>query len=101
MIEKISGLMDSKQAFDTGSYIKMDIPVDEYAFISFAGSGKYYGEKDPAGNIIDNENFDSFGYFYVHDAGNLETQGVLVSTGAFGALGVSSAKEIYEIMEQR
>jgi hypothetical protein len=98
MIEKISGLIDSKQAFDTGSYIKGDIPAGEYAFISFAGSGKYYSEKDLAGNIIDNENFDSFGYVYVHDAGNLGTQGVLINTTAFGTLGVSGAKQIFEIM---
>lgn len=98
MIEKITGLMSSKQAFDAGSYIKGDIPKGEYAFISFTEDGKYYGEKDPAGNIIDNENFDSFGYVYVHDAGNLETRGVLISTSAFEALGVKSAKEIYEIL---
>lgn len=98
MIEKVTGLMSSKQAFDAGSYIKGDIPEGEYAFISFTEDGKYYSEKDPAGNIIDNENFDSFGYVYVHDSGNLETRGVLISTSAFSTLGVSSAKEIYEIL---
>src|SRR5690606_8411951 len=53
MLEKISGLIASKEAFDTGSYVKGDIPVGDYAFISFEGSGKYYSEEDSAGNIID------------------------------------------------
>ncbi|PLR89518.1 hypothetical protein [Bacillus sp. T33-2] len=98
MFEQIMGLIDAKQAFDSGSYIKGDLPPGEYAFISFDGSGKYYAEKDTAGNIIDNENFDSFGYVHVHDVGNIETGGVLISTGAFGTLGVSSAKEIYQVL---
>jgi Glucodextranase, domain B len=98
MLEKIGELIDLKQAFDTGSYVKGEIPKGEYAFISFEGSGQYYSEEDPAGNIIDNENFDSFGYVYVHDAGNIETEGALISVNAFKSLGVSGAKEIYEIM---
>jgi hypothetical protein len=98
MFEKISGLFASKQAFDTGSYIKGDIPAGEYAFISFDGSGKYYCENDSANNILDNENFDSFGYVYVNSVGNLETQGVLISTNAFQTLGVTGAKQIYEIV---
>jgi Glucodextranase, domain B len=98
MFEKIGDLIDSKQAFDTGSYVKGEISKGEYAFITFEGSGQYYSEEDPAGNIIDNENFDSFGYVYVHDAGNIETQGALISVNAFKSLGVSGAKEIYEIM---
>jgi hypothetical protein len=100
MFQKIGALIESKQAFDTGSYVKGEIPKGEYAFISFEGSGQYYGEEDPAGNIIDNENFDSFGYVYVHDAGNIETQGALISVNAFKTLGVSGAKEIYEIMNE-
>lgn len=96
MYESVSSLIDSKEAFDTGSYVKGDIPVGEYAYIPFEGSGQYYSEEDSAGNIIDNENFDSFGYVYVHGAGNLQTRGVLVKVGAFEKLGVKSAKEIYE-----
>lgn len=96
MISKISKLIDEKQAFDAGSYIKGDIPADEYAFIKFSGSGSYYCEKDGAGNIVDNENFDSFGYVKVHAVGNLETDGVLIKTSAFDKLGVKGAKEIYE-----
>jgi hypothetical protein len=98
MLEGISALFASKQAFDTGSYIKGDIPPGEYAFVSFAGSGKYYSENDASNNIIDNNNFDSFGYVYVHGAGNIETQGVLVSTAAFPTLGVTGSKQIYEIL---
>lgn len=96
MFDGIKKLMEAKQAFDTGSYVKGEIPVGEYAFVPFDGSGKYYSEDDAAGNIIDNENFDSFGYVYVHSVGNLETGGVLISVNAFGALGVKGAKEIYE-----
>lgn len=96
MFDKVLGLIDTKDAFDTGSYTKGDIPVGEYAYVPFDGSGKYYSEKDSAGNIIDNENFDSFGYVFVQGAGNLETQGVLIKIGAFKKLSVKSAKEIYE-----
>ncbi|MDM5330438.1 hypothetical protein [Neobacillus sp. CF12] len=34
----------------------------------------------------------------MNDAGNIETQGVLINTAAFGTLGVSGAKQIYEIV---
>ena len=44
------------------------------------------------------ENFDSFGYVNVHDAGNIKNDGVLVSTSAFETLGVQSAKEIYQVL---
>lgn len=96
LFDGIKKLMDSKQAFDTGSYVKGEIPVGDYAFVAFDGGGKYYSEEDSAGNIVDNENFDSFGYVYVHSVGNLETRGVLINVNAFGTLGVKGAKEIYE-----
>lgn len=96
MLENINGLIGTKEAFDTGSYVKGDIPAGEYAFMPFAGSGKYYSEEDSAGNIIDNENFDSFGYVHVQGAGNIQTQGVLIKVDVFEKLGVKSAKEIYE-----
>lgn len=96
MFDKVLGLMDSKEAFDTGSYVKGDIPKGEYAFVPFDGSGKYYSEEDSAGNIVDNENFDSFGYVYVQGVGNIQTQGVLIKVDAFEKLGVKGAKEIYE-----
>ncbi|MFC4557814.1 hypothetical protein ACFO3D_06275 [Virgibacillus kekensis] len=98
MVGQIVTLMDEGLAFDTGSYVKGDIPKGEYAFIPFDGSGKYYSETDGAGNIVDNEIFDSFGYVYVHGTANLETQGVLVNTTAFEQLGVSGAKELYEVV---
>ncbi|CEG28062.1 hypothetical protein [Bacillus sp. B-jedd] len=98
MTEKLAGLIGTNQVFDTGSYIKGDIPTGEYAFVTFDGSGEYYVEKDAAGNIIDNENFESFGYVYVHGAGNLETKGVLISPSAFEALEVTNTKQIYEAL---
>lgn len=98
MLIKITALMKEDLAFDTGNYIQGDIPAGEYAFVKFSGSGSYYCEKDASGSIIDNENFDSFGYVYVHAAGNLETRGVLINTSAFEKLGVTGAKQIYEIL---
>lgn len=94
--DDILNLITAKTAFDTGSYIKGDIPQGEYAFVSFDGGGKYYSEEDDAGNIIDNENFNSFGYVYVHGVGNITTKGVLIATSSLGGLGVTGAKEIYE-----
>lgn len=101
MINKISSLINAGLAFDAGNYTAGDIPKGEYAFVKFSGSGSYYCEKDAGDNIIDNENFDSFGYVQVHAAGSLTTKGVLVSTSAFGTLGVSGAKEIYEILNNK
>ena len=98
LVIKVGDLIDnSNLAFDAGSYIAGEIPVGEYAFIRF-GDGRYYSEEDMAGNIIDNENFDSFGYVKVHGTGNLKTYGALINITAFEQLGVSSAKELYEKM---
>lgn len=98
MTSKIVTLIHEGKAYDTGSYTKGEVTKGEYAFIKFDGSGSYYEEEDRAGNIIDNENFDSFGYVKVHDAGNLETRGVLINIDSFSELGVTGAKEIYEKM---
>lgn len=101
MIYKVVMLMDEKLAFDTGNYIKGDIPTGEYAFIRFDGSGQYYSEEDESGNIIDNENFDSFGYVEVHEVGDITNRGLLVNVTAFEKLGVGSAKELYEILNEK
>ena len=94
--DNILGLISSKQAYDSGSYVKGDIPKGEYAFVPIDSDGKYYSEEDEAGNIVDNENFSSFGYVYVHGVGNVSTRGVLISTASFADLGVTGAKDIYE-----
>ena len=96
VLEVAKLIEDSDLAFDTGSYIAGDIPVGEYAFIRLGDGGQYYCEKDMAGNIVDNENFDSFGYVKVHGVGNLTTHGVLGSVKAFEKIGVASAKELEE-----
>lgn len=96
MLVNIVALMGEKLAFDTGDYQKGDVPAGEYAFVKFKGAGSYYEEEDPAGNILDNENFDSFGYVKIHGKGDITTRGVLINITAFDRLGVSSAKEIYE-----
>lgn len=101
MIIKLSSLMNEGLVYDTGSYIKGDIIPGEYIFVKFSGSGSYYCEKDAAGNIVDNENFDSFGYVQVHGVGNLETRGVLVNISALEQLGISSAKQLYETLNNQ
>ncbi len=101
MLLKVSALIENKKAYDTGSYVKGEIAPGEYAFVKFEGSGSYYEEEDAAGNIIDNENFDSFGYVKVHGKGDIETRGVLISVSAFSELGVSGAKEIYEQLNNK
>lgn len=98
LLIKIMSLVEAGKAYDTGSYVKGDIPIGEYAFVSFDGSGQYYSEEDLSGNIIDNENFDSFGYVYVHGVGNITTAGALISIDAFKDLGVTSAIEIFETL---
>lgn len=101
MIVSISGLISEGLAYDTGDYIKGDITPGEYAFVKFDGSGSYYSEEDAAGNIIDNENFDSFGYVKVHGVGSVKTRGVLVNINAFERLNVTGAKQLYEILNNQ
>lgn len=101
MINQLTQLMDEGLAFDAGSYIQGDIPKGEYAFIPFSGGGQYYSEEDQAGNIVDNENFDSFGYVFVQEVGNLKTDGVLVNVSMLESLGVAGAKELYEIVNEQ
>lgn len=95
-LESVTALFATKEAFDTGSYVKGDIPVGEYIFMPFDGSGKYYSEEDGAGNIIDNENFDSFGYVSVRGAGNVKTQGALIKVESLAKTGSTTAKSLYE-----
>lgn len=96
MMSKIISLIKLGKAYDTGTYSKGEVTKGEYAFIKFDGSGSYYEELDRAGDIIDNENFSSFGYVKVHGVGEIETRGVLIDINSFSELGVTSAKEIYE-----
>ncbi|MBR3511442.1 MAG: hypothetical protein IKN74_00610 [Clostridia bacterium] len=95
MILKLGDLIKEGKVFDTGSYIAGEIPPGEYAFIKYK-NGQYYSEEDKAGNIIDNENFDSFGYVKVHGTGNITTRGILIKIDAIQELGVSNAKEVFE-----
>lgn len=101
MITKVVALMDEGLAYDTGNYTKEAVTPGTYVFTKFNGSGSYYCENDAAGNIVDNENFDSFGYVKVHGVGDLETSGVLVNVTALEKLGVSGAKQLYEIINNQ
>lgn len=98
ILYNIIELLDDGKAFDSGSYIPGDIPEGEYVFSKFDGSGEYYSEKELNGDIIDNENFSSFGYVYVHGIGNVETQGVLINVNDLEEVGATGAKEIYEAL---
>ena len=101
MINAVTALFDQNLAFDSGNYIAGDIPKGEYAFVRFDGSGQYYSEKNQNGDIVDNENFDSFGYVYVHQVGNISNDGLLVSVDALSGLGVTGAKELYEVINNK
>ena len=101
VFQKLLDLIDEgKLAFDTGDYSKGDIPKGEYAFVRI-GDGQYYCEKDIAGNIIDNENFSSFGYVKVNAVGNITTRGLLVNIKTFKDIGVKGAKELYELINDQ
>lgn len=102
MKNKIYDLIDEGLAYNTGDYVEGEVKAGEYAFIRLGSSwSSYYSEEDSAGNIIDNENFDSFGYVKVHALGDLETNGILVNISAFEQLGISGAKELYEIVNEK
>ncbi|MCT0949743.1 hypothetical protein EFL45_10130 [Weissella confusa] len=95
--DKIDRLVKSGKAFEAKDYIAGKIPAGEYAFVTDKySSGKYYSEDDAAGEIIDNENFSSFGYVQVHSTENLTTDGLLVNVDSLGELGVVGAKDLYE-----
>lgn len=100
-IQQLVGLFDEGVAFDAGSYTKGDIPEGEYAFVTFEGSGEYYSEVDESGDIIDNENFSSFGYVYIHEAGDIETSGALIDIDSLEELDVQGAKELYEVLNEK
>lgn len=98
MMSELADLLETDLVFDTGSYIKGDVPKGIYAFVSLSSKSAYYSEEDENGDIIENQNFDSFGYVEVHERGNLQTRGVLVHLDALSGLGVSGAKELYETL---
>lgn len=99
MRNQLNQMVSNGTVFAAGSYAKGDIPVGEYIFMPMIDDGKYYVEKDSSGNIIDNENFDSFGYVYVHGAGNLATDGALIPVSAMSQLSVNSPRGVYETLK--
>lgn len=100
MMDSLVSKLETDQVFDVGSYIKGDIPEGVYAFISLDPEGAYYSEEDESGEIIENENFKTFGYVEVHNRGNLTTKGILVNKDVFGELGITGAKDLYEILNE-
>lgn len=97
-IFEVLDLIENGLAYDTGEYSKGEVKKGEYAFVKLQDGGEYYSEVDLAGNIIDNENFSSFGYVQVHEAGDITTDGVLISLEGLEILGMSGAKEVFEII---
>ena len=100
-LTQIVGLINEGKAFDVGSYIAGDIPTGTYAFIPLSLEGGYYVEKDAADKIIDNEIFDAFGYVHVHGLGNIETNGVLITEADLQTLGFTSAKSLFELLNNQ
>ncbi|UUV23824.1 MULTISPECIES: hypothetical protein [Lysinibacillus] len=98
--DALISLFDEKLAFDSGDYIQGDIPKGDYAFVRF-NEGQYYSEENQNGDIVDNENFDSFGYVFVHGVGNISNGGLLINISAFDKLNVSSAKQIFEMLNDK
>lgn len=86
-------------AFGDGSYAKDKIPAGDYVFICLLDTG-YFEEDDMSGSILDNQNFDSFGYVTVKGAGNVKIRGSMVSVSALNRLGASGAKDLYEKLHE-
>lgn len=91
-------LVSAGQAFEPGSYAKGKIPKGEYAYVG--ESEGYFGE-ELNGQIIDNENFPSFGYVYVHGIGDIKTDGYLLSSVALSKLGYTSASDVYRALTKQ
>lgn len=88
-------LLSEKRAFKEGDYAVGIIPKGEYAIIALENGHCYYSE-EANGQIIDNENFISFGYVYVHGIGNIKNGGILIELNSFSKTGYKSPKELYE-----
>lgn len=95
---KFDLLVEQKKIFLPGDYAQGSIPKGEYIFISDRGG--YYGEERD-GQIIDNANFESFGYVYNHAIGDIKSHGLLVSQEALKELGFAGAKAIYELITKQ
>jgi len=98
LAQDIVALEKESLSFEAGNYEKGKIPPGEYIFISLGKSAQYYSEEDLGGSIIDNHNFPTFGYVSVLGAGNVTNRGCLISVNALERLGVSGAKQIYEMI---
>jgi hypothetical protein len=91
-------LVSAGQAFEPGSYAKGTIPKGEYAYV---GTSEGYFEEGLNGQIIDNENFPSFGYVFVHGIGDVKTDGYLFSSAALSKLGYTSASDVYRSLTKQ
>lgn len=101
LLSQLSSLIKDSKVFDAGSYAIGSIPSGEYAFIVINAGQGYYSEEEASGNIVDNENFDSFGWVFVNGSGNITTRGILVPQNIFSMLNVASAKEIYVTLNDK
>ena len=101
MRQQLNQMVSNGTIFGPGSYAKGDIPAGEYVFMPMSDDGSYYSEEDEAGSIIDNENFDSFGYVYVHGAGNISVDGALIPLSTLNQLDADSPREIYGLIKEK
>lgn len=94
----LRSLVRSGLAYEPGSYAKGQIRSGDYVFVS--KNGGYFSE-ELNGQILDNQNFASFGYAYVHGLGDIKTDGYLIATSAVKELGVTSALDLYRAMTRQ
>ncbi|NML30048.1 hypothetical protein [Paraburkholderia antibiotica] len=94
----VAALLTSGSTFKPGSYAKGIIPKGEYIFVS--KDGGYFSE-ELNGQIIDNENFPSFGYVYVHGIGDIKNDGYLISPSAVQKIGYVGALDVYQAMNRQ
>lgn len=92
---KVEDLIAKGEIYNPGTYAQGRIAPGEYAFVSERGG---YFSEEKNGQILDNANFPSFGYVYVHGVGDVTTRGILFSKKALAELGYSGAKSVYEAL---
>lgn len=91
--------VDKELFYDKRYYTEGTIPEGEYAYISFIDSGgPYFTVTDMEHRLLHDDYFASFAYIYHDGEGIVESEGYLFHVDIFEELGVSGAKELYEIL---
>src|SRR5699024_1091995 len=101
LLDAMKPLIEEGLIFDIGDYKKGEVPKGEYAIVGTNGDNAYFSEYDEHDNVVENKNFNNFGYAYVSGAENLSVSGGLISLEALERMGISGAKEFYEIFHDQ